>query len=160
MMNKISSYIRSILRSDADLLYSSLHTADVFYSDFVFDLKHSKREVIIESPYLTTKRVSRLLPILSKLTKKGVRVTVTTRHPREHDGVLQAQAYTAISELHAIGVDLRIVTGHFHRKLAILDGQILWEGSLNILSQNYSVEVMRRTSSGRLSRQMRRFIGY
>ena len=32
----------------------------------------------------------------------------------------------------------------FHRKLAIIDRKILWEGSLNILSQSHSRELMRR----------------
>lgn len=143
-----------------DLLTSRLYSEHLFYREFIRDIKHCTHEVIIESPYLTEKRVLLLLPTLSKLTRRGVRVTVTTRHPREHDTTLRLQAYKAIPRLHAAGVDLRLVTGHHHRKLAILDGIILWEGSLNILSQNSSAEVMRRIESRSLSRQMRRFIGY
>ena len=44
-----------------------------------------------------------------------------------------------------------------HRKLAIIDGQILWEGSLNILSQVLSREIMRRTNSIELAHQMIQF---
>lgn len=156
-MNRFLQWFKA---SPEDLLTSRLYNEQLFYREFVRDIKHCKREVVIESPYLTERRVLLLLPALSKLTKRGVRVVVTTRNPQEHDAALRIQAYKAIPRLYAAGVDLRLVTGHHHRKLAILDGIILWEGSLNILSQNYSAEVMRRIESKPLSRQMRRFIGY
>jgi hypothetical protein len=40
----------------------------------------------------------------------------------------------------------------------MIDGYILWEGSLNMLSQNGSKEVMRRIVSMELCQQMLRFI--
>ena len=43
--------------------------------------------------------------------------------------------------------------GH-HRKLAIIDRSILYEGSLNILSQNDSLEIMQRIEPEELARQM------
>lgn len=52
-----------------------------------------------------------------------------------------------------------LFTGNHHRKVAILDRSILYEGSLNILSQNDSSEVMRRIKSTQLAWQMVRFIG-
>ncbi len=39
---------------------------------------------------------------------------------------------------------MKLLTGNFHRKLAVIDRTILWEGSLNILSQNRSQKVMSR----------------
>ncbi|HPF30831.1 MAG TPA: hypothetical protein PLO25_00775 [Candidatus Saccharibacteria bacterium] len=48
-------------------------------------------------------------------------------------------------------------SGH-HRKLVIIDG-ILWEGSLNILSQNDSCELMRRMQPEELVKEMLRFTG-
>jgi hypothetical protein len=58
--------------------------------------------------------------------------------------------------LQSIGVEVLYTGGH-HRKLAIIDRQILWEGSLNILSQNESCEVMRRIESDELAMQMLQF---
>jgi hypothetical protein len=52
-----------------------------------------------------------------------------------------------------------LFTGDHHRKLAIVDQRILYEGSLNILSQNDSCEVMRRIHSEQLAIQMIEFIG-
>ena len=45
------------------------------------------------------------------------------------------------------------------RNIAVIDGRILYEGSLNILSQNRSREIMRRIESEELTKQMIRFLG-
>jgi hypothetical protein len=57
-----------------------------------------------------------------------------------------------------MGVEI-LYTGNHHRKLAIVNRKILYEGSLNILSQSDSCEVMRRIESTGLAEQMIRFIG-
>jgi hypothetical protein len=69
-----------------------------------------------------------------------------------------AEAEASIALLQNIGVEILFTGGH-HRKLAIFDRTILWEGSLNILSQNDSCEVMRRMESEDLAKQMIAFIG-
>jgi hypothetical protein len=56
-----------------------------------------------------------------------------------------------------IGITVLYTVRH-HRKLAIIDSEILWEGSLNILSQNDSCKIIRRIESEALVRQMARFV--
>jgi len=99
-----------------------------------------------------------LQPILSKLRKCDVHIVVNTRSPAEHDDVYALQAINAIQAMQELDI-LVLYTGKLHRKLAIIDGEILWEGSLNILSQNDSCEIMRRTVSEVLARQMVEFVG-
>lgn len=60
--------------------------------------------------------------------------------------------------MHKLGVTV-LFTGKLHRKIAITDNEILWEGSLNILSQSDSCEIMRRIVSCELSEQTVQFIG-
>jgi hypothetical protein len=67
---------------------------------------------------------------------------------------MKLQAEEAIRRFETIGVQVLITTDYHHRKLAILDRNILWEGSLNILSQTYSREIMRRIKSSSLSNEM------
>lgn len=57
-----------------------------------------------------------------------------------------------------LGITVLYTVKH-HRKLAIIDGGILYEGSLNILSQIDSCEVMRRTVSQQLANEMVRLSG-
>lgn len=140
------------------LLSSCLYDNRNFYKTFEKDLKHAQRSVLIESPFITARRMNELLPILCKLRKRDVRLVINTRHPAEHDEVYQAQAETAIENLQYLAATVLFTGGH-HRKLAIIDNEILWEGSLNILSQNDSCEIMRRTESKELARQMIEFVG-
>lgn len=141
-----------------DLLTSGLFDERSFYPRFLRDLRHCKQEVIIESPYMTMPRILLMKPIFKKLVKKGVKVRVHTRYPGHHDKLLRIQAFQATKELKQAGVRVFYFHDYHHRKLAILDSTILYEGSLNILSQNKSREIMRRIESEQLVRQMVRFL--
>ena len=54
-----------------------------FYRAFEKDLYSARRSVIIESPFITLRRIEELLPVITKLRRKGVSVTVNTRNPIE-----------------------------------------------------------------------------
>lgn len=142
----------------SDLLTSKLFSHETFYEAFIRDLRYSSDEVVIESPFITLSRTESLLPLLQKVTKRGVRITVNTKDPLDHDMPFSIHAKEAISMLRSIGVQVLFTGGH-HRKIAVIDRQVLWEGSLNILSQNDSCEIMRRTRSKQLASEMVHFLG-
>lgn len=98
-----------------------------------------------------------LMPSLLKLKKRGVKVTISTRDPEEGD-TLHLVSYKALSVLLHEGIHVMFTKG-LHRKIALIDGGKLWEGNLNILSQNNSREIMCRTKSKELCSQMQNFIG-
>lgn len=141
-----------------ELISSSLNDENTFYQVFLKDLNACRSEVIIESPYITNSRAQQLRPILQSLIDRGVKVYVITRDPREHDENLAVQAEGEIAELEIMGVQVLLCSGNHHRKLAILDRKILWEGSLNILSQGKSREIMRRIEGKELAMQMFNFL--
>lgn len=141
-----------------DLTTSQLFDEKTFYQKFLKDVTYCRSELIIESPFITTRRLSSLLPALEKLVRRGVKVTINTRPPIEHGGYLKTEAEIALSMLSRMGVIILLTGGH-HRKVAIIDRTVLWEGSLNILSYNQSCEIMRRISSPKIAQDMIRFIG-
>ena len=140
-------------------LSSKLFDESTFYEAFIDDLRHAKKEVIIESPYITCRRVNQLLPILKKLVKHGVKVTINTRNPQHYDELLRIQAYMTFKILKPTGVKIRTFNDYHHRKISVIDSRILYEGSLNILSQYHSCEIMRRIESEELNMQMIYFLG-
>lgn len=142
------------------LPYSRLYNEARFYSAFKHDVKRAQREVIIESPFLTVTRVEQLLPMLKRLRKRGIRFRIYTRHPKHHTPRLRNQAYEAIDLLESSKIKVVCCRDLRHRKIAIIDEDILWEGSLNILSQSRSREVMRRTVSNDMCKQMIQFAGF
>jgi phosphatidylserine/phosphatidylglycerophosphate/cardiolipin synthase-like enzyme len=136
---------------------SVLFDNNTFYRAFERDLRRARQSVIIESPFITRRRMEHLLPLLMKLRRKGVRIVVNTRNPEEHNEEYAIQAEDAVVAMQDIGIIVLYTVKH-HRKLTIIDEEILWEGSLNILSQGDSCEIMRRTSSSELVREMKNFI--
>lgn len=145
-------------RVDAQGLCSSrLFNNGTFYKTFTADLRYARRRAYIESPFITTKRAEELLPIFERLRQRNVPVTVNTRCPDEHEGDYVRQASYAIHVMEKLGVEVLYTVKH-HRKLAVID-DILWEGSLNILSQSDSCEIMRRVASSALAEEMLRFTG-
>lgn len=135
---------------------SRLYDEQSFYKAFIRDVSFAKSSIIIESPFITYKRFDVLYPTLAAARRRGVRVIINTRDPDSHDPAMQAQAAEGITALQSLGITV-LYTGRLHRKMAIVDHGILWEGSLNILSQTDSCEVMRRTESADLVREMIRF---
>jgi hypothetical protein len=137
------------------LCTSQLFNNETFYKSFMNDLWSARRRVYIESPFITTKRIKQLLPLLERLSRSGICVTVNTRCPDEHEGEYIEQAFDAVEAMQELGITVLYTVKH-HRKLAVID-DILWEGSLNILSQNDSCEIMRRIASSDLADEMLRF---
>jgi len=103
-------------------------------------------------------RIDQLLPILTRLRKRGVNIIINTRNPSEHDMEYMHQSESAISLLQEIGVIVLFTVKH-HRKIAIVDREVFYEGSLNILSYYNSCEIMRRTVSTPEAEILIKFIG-
>ena len=151
-MKPLLSQLLSKVNSSQDV--SKLYDEGSFYPAFLKDLNKCGAEVLIESPFITSRRVDLLLPTLRKLKKRRVKVALITRDPFTcEDKISRIGSLKAISELQKIGVQVAFSKG-LHRKLAILDRNILYEGSLNIMSQSNSQEIMRRIESVKACWQM------
>lgn len=137
---------------------SKLYDNNTFYRALEKDILSCRHEAIIESPFITMRRLKVLMPFIKTAKLKGVNIVINTKSPEEHEDFLRLEAERGISTLQEIGVKVLFTGGH-HRKLAIFDRRVLWEGSLNILSQNDSCEIMRRTDSSLLAEELIRFLG-
>jgi len=139
---------------------SGLFDEKTFYKAFLTDLEGSRKEVIVESPFITITRMETFWPIFRRLVARGVRVYVVTRDPTEHTDGYEDQSEVEIQEFEAVGIQVLLCKGNHHRKLAIIDRNILWEGSLNILSQIHSREFMHRLEDGGFADDLYRFLKY
>jgi phosphatidylserine/phosphatidylglycerophosphate/cardiolipin synthase-like enzyme len=158
----LSQLLRTALRprktSAPELLTSELLNEETFYPTFTKDLKNCHSELLIECPFITNRRLNQLLPTFEKLKARKVRIVINTRDPHEHDDEYRRnEAHRAIAKLQREGVQV-VYTGGHHRKLVVIDRRVLYEGSLNVLSQSNSSEIMRRIESVQLAWQMIRFV--
>ena len=106
-----------------------------FYEFFLSDLQSMKKRMVIYSAFMTENRVSILLPSFVDAINANKEIIVVTKALEEH-GKSQAYAYQKIeNELKSIGVTIIHKKG-MHEKIVIVDDEICWQGSLNVLSNN------------------------
>jgi hypothetical protein len=141
-----------------DFETSQLFSETDFYQNFVKDLFQARHEVVIDSPYITSERTRFFIPIFKHLTANGIKVFILTRQPKEHSSPMRYQAEEEIKNFESMEIKVLPLSGHFHRKLAVIDRNVLWEGSLNILSQRDSHEIMRRFEGAETAKQMMAFL--
>lgn len=146
------------MQSVSSTFHSKLFDESTFYRQFLADIAGCQEEIIIESPFITSERTRVFMPIFEMLLKKGVKIYIFTRDPKEHELSLEVQSEAEIQRFEAMGIQVLLCVGNHHRKLAILDRSILWEGSLNILSQKYSREIMRRIQEKEWALEMFNFL--
>src|SRR5690606_27367808 len=113
---------------------------------------------VIFSPFATGGGTRRWVDSLRAALTRGVRVRILTRPPEEFGGGSTDEVAELIQALRGLGitVDLR---ARMHEKIAILDGRILWHGSLNILSHRDTHESMLRLESAAACQQLSRYVG-
>ena len=137
---------------------SKLYNQDTFDKQFKRDIYNVQSSLLIESPFIRLKRVKELLPALAKLRRRGVSIVINTRSPDEHDYNYEQKAASAVGLLQDIGVTVLYTVKH-HRKIAIIDRRLIYEGSLSILSYYDSCEIMRRSVSAADAETLINFIG-
>ena len=160
---KEEQWIRRISNIDEiknEISESKLFTEKQFYKYFMNDLLQAQKEVIIDSPYITNERVKTFIPIFELLIKREINIYIITRIPKEHNSLMETVAGDIIKIFEQMGIIVLPFRGQIHRKLAIIDRNILWEGSLNILSQRKSSEIMRRFEGEETSKEMMKFLNW
>jgi len=143
----------------SELVFSNLYDEKGFYNAFLSDLDRCREELYIESPYITGNRIKLFYPTFKRLLSRGVKIYIVTRNPKDHENTkMRIESERAIGNFEALGIQPLLCVGNHHRKIALIDRKTLWEGSLNILSQAYSREIMRRTESKTIAMQMFDFL--
>lgn len=124
---------------------TNLFNEKTFYHALIKDLMAAKREIIIYSPYASKFRTDFLRPTIEKLINRNVDVFIFTRPLEEYESIIRPQVEHALKRYEELGVCIFYPGRYIHQKVAIIDREVLWEGSLNILSHRASNEMMRRT---------------
>lgn len=148
---------------DAEKLHElqklDLYNEKNFYRAFVEDLLDAEKEVIIYCPFVSKFRSDFFSDTFKKLRRRNIAVFIFTRPLEEHDRLMKAEISCALRDYEELGVSIIHLEGSIHEKIAIIDRKILWEGSLNILSQRTSKELMRRTSDENSAKQVMTYLG-
>lgn len=136
-------------RTLGDLGGAMYYDEGTFYSAFLKDLMAASNQVLLYSPFVAEERLAGMMTPIRHLIDRGVSVTVVTRASSPSNVVarkLEAQMRDA-------GVDV-VPKSRLHEKLVFIDENVAWFGSLNILSQRTSTELMLRMAEPGFARRL------
>ncbi|MFA4996398.1 MAG: phospholipase D-like domain-containing protein [Patescibacteria group bacterium] len=137
----------------------SLYNEKTFYRSFVKDMLEADKEIIIYSPFISKFRTDFFSDTLKKLRRKNIAVFIFTRPLEEHEYFMRSEIKCALNDYEEMGACIFYLPGSIHEKAAIIDRKTLWEGSLNILSQRHSHEMMRRIFDEDSAKQVMAHLG-
>lgn len=132
-----------VAAADAD---SVVLTQDEYFRHLNADLDAAKSRCVLYSPFLTRNALARAEPHLRAAVERGVDVYVITkahgdRGKRELPNIRELE--DALTRWGVIVIHKR----RMHEKIVLIDGEIVWCGSLNTLSFSDTQEIMLRFRS-------------
>jgi hypothetical protein len=139
-----------VIANSSVFTLSIIHSSDKgFLDSFRADLAAASKQVVILSPFLSGNRASHYYPVFEALVVRNVAVAVYARPRKEQPEGLRDHYSEVEHRLRVLGAQFSARPG-MHEKVAVIDGRILWHGSLNILSHNDTRESMLRFDSSEL----------
>jgi ssDNA-binding Zn-finger/Zn-ribbon topoisomerase 1 len=157
MLDDIATYGLA-LNLDSETLRTGLFNQKDFEHVWIADAERAKKSIVIFSGFVTPQRVATCGDILRKKLEEGVSIRCVTRPPRQNGSIPPEDGKAALDALETVGciVDTR---WDIHEKTIIIDGEILWFGSLNPLSHSGATsEIMARFVSTDIASQVAAFL--
>ena len=132
---------------DSDIIYDQI----TFQERFLQDITQAMESVVIVSPSVTVKRVRWIESALQQCNQRNGKATVITRTPESLPSSSRKAAEMAIGMLRELQIEVICHEG-IHQKYAIMDGSVVWYGSINLLSFSTSQESIMRLHSSSIAR--------
>jgi len=121
------------------------YTEENFYEACLADMANATSSIVVFSGFITEKRIDKWFDLLASKVKAGVQVKCITRPPRHNVNIKKVRK--ALHRLREVGVTIDIRRNE-HQKVVLIDGKIMWLGSLNPLSfTKRTREIMARVHS-------------
>ncbi len=141
-MRPIESDLRGLLGHialDLNATTFGLFDGPSFETAVESDIAQAKESVVIFSGFVTPARVAKLGDLLRLKIADGTKVRCVTRPPHLNGSVDPILGEQSLDMLEGIGcaVDTR---ARIHEKVVLIDNEIVWHGSLNILSHNHRTD--------------------
>ena len=136
-------------RTEPDLIYDG----KTFYGPYCQDIRTAAKEILIVSPFMRKGRITQLMQCLTEAILNGAFVTVVTRPPEDFKEKDRETVENNISMLQDYGIKVVTKSG-FHQKFTVIDGEVVWYGSVNFLSFGISEESIMRFTNADIAGQL------
>jgi len=125
---------------------SIIYDGRSFWTIYQQDIEFARKEIVIVSPYMRKSRLVQMICCLSKALINNVVVKIITRPPEDFkesdkNAVIENTSYLTDANIKVV------YKSNFHQKFTVIDGNVIWYGSVNFLSFGANEESIMRLES-------------
>lgn len=129
-------------KQKANAIYDIENYAETYWKD----LEEANSAVVVSSPRLNNQKVDRIINMLGKRRELGVEVTIVTWHPDAYKYSKDDVRMELMERLRKAGFEIRLVEETCEH-YAVIDNEIVWYGSVNLLSKEDAEDNLMRVCS-------------
>lgn len=129
-------------KQKANAIYDIENYAETYWKD----LEEANSAVVVSSPRLNNQKVDRIIKMLGKRRELGVKVTIVTWHPDAYKYGKDDVRMELMERLRKAGFEIRLVEETCEH-YAVIDNEIVWYGSVNLLSKEDAEDNLMRVCS-------------
>ncbi len=132
---------------------NAIYDADSYGTVYEQDLKEASRDIVISSSTIGRSKVMRMMKILKERQEAGVKITVVTWHPDEYIYGREEHRIELMEELFNAGFNIELVENNCEH-YAVIDNEIVWYGSMNLLSKDDIEDNIMRVVSKQIAAEL------
>ncbi|MDO5294124.1 MAG: DEAD/DEAH box helicase family protein [bacterium] len=110
------------------------------------DLSEANQEIVISSPGINQTKVKGIIKQLKERQEAGVKINVITLQPESYPESRIEKTRHLVDELINAGIKVKLMP-RMHEHYAIIDSEIVWYGSMNLLSSEKEEDNLMRVVS-------------
>lgn len=130
-------------------IYDIENYAEIYWRDLV----EAKTTVVISSPRLNNQKVNRVISVLGNRQELGVKVTIVTWHPDAYKYGRDDVRMELMERLRRAGFEIRLAEESCEH-YAVIDNEIVWYGSMNLLSIEDAEDNIMRVKSKNIAAEL------
>ena len=98
------------------------------------DLSEAKDEIVISSPMINHNKVAKIIELLENRIELGLKVTILTMNPDTYKYDNSNDIMELVESLRQSGFEIKLIEDSCEH-YAVIDKEIVWYGSVNLLSK-------------------------
>lgn len=150
---KIGYEICSDIVPKNETTHGAIFDCTTYSSAYEADIKAATKEIIISSPGLNGKKVNQLIEWITEQQEKGVSVAVLTLKTECYPEKRIRPTEELIRRMTVHGIAVREFAS-MHEHYAIIDRELVWYGSMNLLSREKDEDNLLRVRSKEIAQEL------
>lgn len=132
---------------------NAIFDATTYLEAYSKDISQANSEIVISSPGINYAKVKQLLNSIAKNQAGGIKVSIITIPSVEYPESRITPTQKLIEELRDAGVFVKELPG-VHEHFAVIDKEIVWYGSMNMLSREKDDDNLMRVQSKEIADEL------